>query len=230
MSVPAPRYAIYYLPDENSRLAQFGARWFGYDCHSGRTCDRASFGLGALAAQAVETPAKYGFHATLVAPFHLLPSVAIEDVIGRMRAVAASVRPPEPARLSMRELGRFVALRPDDDLPLRQLSVSCLVACNPLRASLSNAERERRLRSPFSEYQRILLETYGYPYVMDEFRFHMTLTGRLSDEERVRIQSALAGELAPILAEPVKIHALSLLEQATPDVPFRFYSRVELAA
>ncbi|MDA7948966.1 MAG: DUF1045 domain-containing protein [Hyphomicrobiaceae bacterium] len=230
MGTPAPRYAIYFLPGEGSALARFGARWFGYDCLAGHACRRESFGLGDLATRAVEGPARYGFHATLVAPFHLRPPVTIDDVLERLHAVAVSRRAPEPPLLSMHELGGFLALRPGDDLPLRRLAVACLFACNPLRAELSKAERDRRLRSPLTPYQRILMKAYGYPYVMDEYRFHITLTGKLEEMERKYIESALAEVLSPILVQPVPIDAISLLEQTTPDAPFRFHSRVQLSA
>ncbi len=230
MGGAAPRYAIYYLPDEGSRLAEFGARWFGYDCHAGRACERDTHGLGDSAAEVVAAPARYGFHATLVAPFHLGPGVKLDDVVARMESVARSVGGPQRLQLSMGELSGFLALRPDDDMPLRRLALACVMGCDTLRAALTQKERERRLRAHLTTYQRILMETYGYPYVADEFRFHMTLTGNLGEKERKRVATALAGPLAPILADGLELSAISLLEQRDANSQFRFHSRVALSA
>lgn len=230
MGGAAPRYAIYFLPDEGSALARFAARWFGYDCHTGHACERDMHGLGDLSAEAVGTPARYGFHATLVAPFHLAPAVTVDNVVARMEAIARSVRCPPPLRLSMGVLGGFLALRPENDISLRRLALACMFGCDTLRTALTDGERARRLRAPLTAYQRILMETYGYPYVGDQFRFHMTLTGNLGGRERERVSTALARTLEPILADPVELNAISLLVQPDPEAKFRVHSRVALCA
>ena len=44
------------------------------------------------------------------------------------------------------------------------------------------AELERRRKAGLSAAQEKMLLRWGYPYVLDEFRFHLTLTGRLQPE------------------------------------------------
>ena len=70
-----PRYAIYYVPDADSALSRFGAEILGYDPFTGNDV----LVPGDLIMQAPDWPAlikdprKYGFHATLKAPFPLAP-------------------------------------------------------------------------------------------------------------------------------------------------------------
>src|SRR5690606_41980730 len=58
--------------------------------------------------------------------------------------------------------------------------------------------------------QEELLGAYGYPYVMDEFRFHMTLTDRLEGEDCAEFRTAAQTWFAPVLGEPVMLDRLVL--------------------
>ena len=61
------RYAIYYLPPAGA-LADFGARWLGWDVRRGAAA--VQLDLPGLR-DATEAPRKYGFHGTLKPPFRL---------------------------------------------------------------------------------------------------------------------------------------------------------------
>ena len=63
-------------------------------------------------------------------------------------------------------------------------------AFNAYRAPLSAADRERRIKAKLSPRQIELMDQWGYPYVLDEYRFHMTLTGALLDNMRDRFRNA----------------------------------------
>ena len=66
------RHAIYFAPPAGSPLAEFGADWLGWDPATGRGRDGFDLpGLPRRRAELVATPARYGFHATLKAPFRL---------------------------------------------------------------------------------------------------------------------------------------------------------------
>jgi hypothetical protein len=81
------------------------------------------------------------------------------------------------------------------------------------------------LAAPLSERQRALLIEWGYPYVFDEFRFHMTLSSSLADaQERATLVAwwqARTNALGPLLVD----HAALFVEPA-PGEPFVLWQRM----
>ncbi len=135
----------------------------------------------------------------------------------------ATRRPPvEAAPLCLATLGDFLALVPSSPCPaIDVLAADCVRGFEPLRAPLSDADRQRRLKSPLSEKQRAYLEAWGYPYVFEEFRFHMTLTGPLAREHRDLIEPELRPRLVDAIGGPFVMDCLVVSKQASPDEPFR---------
>jgi putative phosphonate metabolism protein len=181
----AARYAIYFVPRAESRLYRFGAAALGYDCYSGG--DVASYCNGALAAatwhQLTAEPRTYGFHATLKAPFNLRRDVSEAELVDALVQFGRRHRAPKVFAASLGILGGFAALTPSAPAPeLDALADLCVRDFDRFRAPMTDAERTRRLKQPLSDRQRAYLDHWGYPYVLDEFRFHMTLTGRLEPE------------------------------------------------
>jgi Protein of unknown function (DUF1045) len=68
-----PRYAIYFVPAAGSDLYRFGSSILGYDCYTGEAVTHPDDVTGDAASwcSITEEPRRYGFHATLKAPFHL---------------------------------------------------------------------------------------------------------------------------------------------------------------
>ena len=95
---------------------------------------------------------------------------------------------------------------------------------NALRAPLTAPEIARRNPDRLTERQRAYLDRYGYPYVKDEFRFHMTLTDPVTMAEAARIEPVLHRLLAPILATPIEIDAVALFVEPEPGAPFIVHS------
>jgi hypothetical protein len=132
-------------------------------------------------------------------------------------------------RLKVAPIGGFTALVPAGrGDAVRTLAGDCVTAFNGFRAPLSERERERRLAAKLSPRQIELLDRWGYPYVFSEFRFHMTLTGRLPPHEQARWLPALATAFAPLVAATVDIDAISLLRQDDRDASFRVITRPPL--
>src|SRR5262249_12768926 len=77
-----PRYAIYFVPPADSALYRSGAGFLGYDCYPGKRLRQPQdTGLTASEwAQLTREPRRYGFHATLKAPFRLLPPFTEMDL------------------------------------------------------------------------------------------------------------------------------------------------------
>src|SRR5207245_1192733 len=79
----------------------------------------------------------------------------------------------------------FIAVIPAEPVAeLQQLAADCARDFDSFRAPLGAEDRARRRPEKLTERQRDYLDRWGYPYVMEEFRFHMTLTGRLDAERR----------------------------------------------
>lgn len=223
-----PRYAVYYAPEPGSPLAEFGADWLGRDCATGN--GRPLPAVPGVAperfAAITESARGYGFHATLKAPFHLKQDrdlAALEEAA----AAFAAERAPLDVRLGLRSLGGFLALMlTPADHRVTALAAAVVERLDGFRALPGPAELTRRREAGLSPQQEALLQRWGYPYVMSEFRFHMTLTARLPDgAERQAIVAALEPKVAAVTAGPVAIDAIALFVQQHKGAAFTMVRR-----
>jgi putative phosphonate metabolism protein len=222
------RFAAYFTPAPGSRLARFGAEILGYDCDAGATVPQRRLDRidPAAAAQAAAEPARYGFHGTLMAPFALAPGRSVDALTTALDAFAASRAPVSLGRLKVAPIGGFMALVPAGPQDaVAALAADCLSALDGFSAPLAQRDRERRLAAGLTQRQVELLDRWGYPYVREEFRFHMTLTGRLPPDARAPWQAALAAAFAPLADAPVALDAVSLLRQDDRGARFRVMAR-----
>lgn len=222
------RFALYFTPVPGSALARFGAAILGYDCDAGTPVPRRKLdGIAdAAAAAAAAEPARYGFHGTLMAPFELAPGRSADELAAALEAFARRRAPVPLGRLKVAPIGGFTALVPAGPQDaVGALAGDCVTAFNAHRAPVSTRDRERRLASRLSPRQIEFLDRWGYPYVFSEFRFHMTLTGRLPAHEQGRWQAALAAAFAALAPETVEVDAVSLVRQDDRDARFRVIAR-----
>lgn len=223
------RYALYFTPPPGSNLARIGADILGYDCYTGSAVEQPllpGIDTEELLAGTAE-PQRYGFHGTLKAPFALGEGQSISDLKGAVRDFAAEWPAIEVGTVSPRRLGRFIAMTPDEPCTdLMLFAAECVAAFDRFRRPLNDGDRERRAVHNLSPRQQALLERWGYPYVFDQFRYHMTLTGPLP-EERVAFWLDSLERYADG-PQPLTIDALTLLEQRSPDARFRVVERYEL--
>jgi putative phosphonate metabolism protein len=221
------RYAVYYAPPSGSALKRLADAWLGRDPDRD---ERVSFpvveGLTPERLQEVTaSPRHYGFHATMKAPFALADGMEAAGLLGDVEAFAMNRRPVR-VRLEVGELGGFLALVPaEPSAALDRLAADCVREFDSFRAPLSDEERRRRGGDQLSEAERANLEQWGYPYVFEQFRFHMTLTGPLEDPERGRVKAILEHAFGPYLGEPVVIDQLALFTQTHHVAPFRVVGR-----
>ena|SRR6516165_6572060 len=197
-----PRYAIYFVPAAQSRLYRFGSFVLGYDCYTGKpvppdndfTIDRKEWD------KLTEEPRRYGFHATLKAPFHLSHACTEAQLISAISSFAGLGHVVTTIAPAIRMLGGFAAMVPEHAEPT--------VA--------------RRLALGLSQNQMQNLERWGYPFLFSDFRFHMTLTGRISLDRRNEVLAWLAKTFDRMCgSEPITIDRLALVRQDGADVPFR---------
>lgn len=223
------RYAIYYAP-EPGPLAEFGAAWLGWDPAAG--AEAAHPQVAALprpVAELTETPRKYGFHGTIKPPFRLAEGQSVEALHAAAQALCARLAPVTLHGLHLSRLGAFLALTPRGDASaLAALAAKVVQALDAFRAPPSEAEIGRRNPDKLSPAQRALMEKWGYPYVFDEFRFHLTLTGKLDSAEAEAVEAALAPVVAPLLPVPFRIGSLCLFGEAE-DGRFHLLHRYTLS-
>ncbi|WP_225769494.1 DUF1045 domain-containing protein [Inquilinus sp. Marseille-Q2685] len=226
------RYAIYYAPPTGSALAEVGADLLGRDPETGEARPQPRLdGIDPDRFHAItEDPRHYGFHATLKAPFALAEGVTGEALHAAAEAFAAGRAPAAGPALALASIGGFLALVPSAAAPeVHALADACVETFDRFRAPLTAAELERRRRSPLTPAQDRHLERWGYPYVFDEFRFHMTLTARLTDKaEHERVHAALVERTAPVCVDPLRIDAIAVYEQDDRQSPFRITGRYKL--
>lgn len=217
------RYAIYFAPARDSDLWALGASWLGRDAATGWPVPQAiPEGMDPQAFRALtESPRTYGFHATLKPPMR----VALGQGFSGLQASAISMSelfaPIDMGPLAVNEIGGFLALTPQDmPIEVGRLAAECVTQFDHLRLPMTDEERQKRLRSNLTERQIELMDTYGYPYVMEEFRFHMTLSNRIEDdEERARLKAAATAHFAPALADPVMLDRICIFHEMEAGAP-----------
>ncbi|WP_331375528.1 DUF1045 domain-containing protein [Sinorhizobium chiapasense] len=207
-----PRYAIYYAPAREHPLSVAASGWLGRDAFG--KFDAAGDVRPQADGLLTSEPRRYGFHATLKAPFRLREGTSVDDLEQAIRRFAASRSscPIGPLRLDL--LGGFFALVPASPIPaLRNFAAQIVEEFDRFRAPMIASELQRRLQTPLDEIETVHLVRWGYPYVLDRFRFHMTLTGRVAEEDRVQTRARLEKVFRPYLPEDYRIDTLSLFVQ-----------------
>jgi putative phosphonate metabolism protein len=218
-----PRYAIYFVPAPGSDLDRFGASLLGYDAFGGE-----DLGFPDGVTQAVpdwhdltRDPRKYGFHATLKAPFALTPDLNEAELIAACESFAGTARPIPVIIPVVKAISGFIAVVPAEvSDELNRLAADCVRDFDSFRAPLSAEDRARRNPSALTAAQVGHLDRWGYPYVMDDFRFHMTLTGRVAAERREQLVALLHDRFAALELETLAVDRIAVFRQ--DDAASRF--------
>lgn len=227
------RYAIYWTPDPAGELAALGAAWLGHDPALGRTVPRMV--LPGLAADehdaATLSPRRYGLHGTLKPPFALAQGADPADLRARLALFAAAMPAFTVPALDLTDIKGFLALVPGEPCPaLHALADAAVRTFDDLRAPAGDAELARRRKANLTPRQDGHLVRWGYPYVFEDFAFHVTLTERLDEVQRRRFRDILAPLVAPFCAAPWRFDSVSLLRQDAPAAPFVLDERFRLGS
>lgn len=205
------RYAIYYTAQ--GAFARQGAAWLGWDIDTGQAVPHPTF-EGVDVETLTQSVRKYGFHGTLKAPFHLAESTDEDGLRTAVRTLASQLHCIQVEGLKVTALGRFLALTPTgDDSALKHLAAQVVKTLDPFRAPLAPDDLARRHKPNLSAAHEANLQQWGYPHVMDQFRFHMTLTGRLPKTNLPRVHNTVHAYFAPVLPSPFRLDALTLVGQ-----------------
>jgi hypothetical protein len=227
------RYAIYYTPQPGTALAAFGRSWFGR-ANDGVTLQAFSeAGLaGTSFAKLAVAPGRYsGLHAMFRAPFALRDGIEADELKSRLVGFAARRKPAETGPLTLSRAGRYLVLRPVEATPaLDWLAAQCVASFEEFAAPLSDSERAEHASPALNDYQRLLLESFGDPHVLSEYRFSITLTGPLDATHLERVAQALWPVLEEICASGVTVDGLSLFGDNGGRPPMRLIGRYKLGA
>lgn len=213
----APRFAVYFSPADQTPLARFGER----------VLSRTATKISPIENQRdtawqnlLARPRHYGFHATLKAPFELADSVSEEGLVEAVENLAATLGVCSLEGLKVKEFNGFAALafdrQPD---AVASLARQCLLQLEPLRAPLSEFDYQRRDPDYLSERQRQYLSEFGYHHVLEDFDFHMTLSGALEDKKEVFL-TYLRESYAQLVLEAPVLDRLCIFSQPNREQPF----------
>lgn len=223
---PQVRVALYYAPLPDDPLTPLSAAWLGRDAVTGAPVRQPDI---AGIAEVTAEPRRYGFHATLKPPMRLADGRSRQDLMRAVRALAADIAPFDLPALSVQDLQGFLALRETAPCPpLQALCDACVAQLDDFRAPPTAAELARRRQSRLTPAHTAMLERWGYPYVFEEWFFHMTLTRRLAPEEKSIFLPGAEAWFAAALAVPRRVADVCLFTQAGPDAPFQLAERVRL--
>ncbi len=226
------RFAIYYAPEPGTTLHHIGTTWLGRDLSGD---DPVTPDLPAEISpeewlEATASARRYGFHATLKPPFHLAEGSQLVNLRSALRDFTACQPALHCAPLIVRQLGSFLALTTSQPCPdLHQLAADCVRHFEPFRLRLTEAETMQRRHSSMTTAELKNLAQWGYPYVLDTWQFHMTLTSSLAPEPRQLFYAHLEDRFSQTDTRPLSISSLCLLEESQPGANFKIVERFPLA-
>jgi putative phosphonate metabolism protein len=225
------RYGIYFAPARGVSLHELGSRWLGRDAATGESLDPE---LPANLAhdfwcRATLSPRRYGFHATLKPPFRLAEGVCFEDLQSALHEFAAARSAFHAPALAVNKLGRFLALTlSETSEPFENLAADCVSEFDSFRAPATDEELAQRLQAKLTLREREHVHRWGYPYVFDTWKFHMSLTGSLSSEDLPPLEEHLRERFRPAECKPLPINSICIFHETHPGAPFRIVDRATL--
>jgi putative phosphonate metabolism protein len=220
------RVAIYWAPELDDPLHAAGSAWLGRDAETAaRVAQPAIPGLADITAD----PRGYGLHATLKPPFRL--ATGYQAFLAEATRWAAGIAPFALPPLSVQDLKGFLALRETEPCPpLHALADSAVAALDHHRAPPSEEELARRRKAKLTPAQEEMLTRWGYPYVMGEWQFHVTLTHRLPAQEAARIRPLAEAHFTGLVEQPRQVGTVCIFTQAAPGQPFLIAERLQLGS
>ena len=233
--IAAYRHAAYFSPAPDSAAWLLGAQWLGRCPRSGKNLAQPvpDYWKPSFFAQITREPRRYGWHATLKAPFVLESGYALADLQARFTALAASFNQIFMLEVEVAQVGNFLALVLRQPCQrLHDVARACVEQLHACAASLPPSEVARRSRGGLSPRQQAMLAKWGYPYVLDDFVFHITLTGpldNLSAAQREQLAGHARNWFAPLLEQGLCVDAVSWFCEAQAGADFHFVERFGFA-
>jgi len=203
------RVAVYFTPQSCPPLMQAASQWL--ETSGPKVADISAVEMESL----LQAPNHYGFHATIKPPFRLKTGHTLNDVEKELAAFAKELLPFFLPPLEIARIDNFFCLRPvSDSEAVHNLAAEVVQRFDHFRRPADDKELEHRRAAGLTKRQDHLLLIWGYPYVLDEFRFHLTLTGKIDNDRYVEpLIQELSARFDPVLQEPVSFDGVSLFVQ-----------------
>jgi putative phosphonate metabolism protein len=216
------RFAIYFAPAATTALWSRAAAWLGRDASTDQKSLPAPAELDTeVLHHATKSARRYGFHATVKAPMILREGTTRQGLEAALADFAESHRAVSVGAVEIRSLDGFLAIVPRlQPQALTDFVGLCVAHFEPFRAPMAASDRDGRVGKGLTARQIELLDQFGYPYVMEQFRFHMTLTDRLPAPERDIMLEAAQNWFAPAMPDELVLDRLSLFEEPQAGAPF----------
>jgi len=224
------RYAVYVAPERATRLWHFGNRVLGRDAETGEAVAQiVPDGFEPIDWQSfTASPRRYGFHATMKAPFRLAPGKSESELFDAARAFAKIRTPIRNIQLKPVLSGDYVMLGVKEaDRRVHEFAEACVSHFDMFRAPLTDDERAKR-GADLTDRQKKNLERWGYPYVFNDFTFHLTLAGPLPKERAEDALRALTtGYELAVKGETLAVESVCIFAEPE-DGLFRLVLRAPL--
>ena len=188
------RYAVYFCPAPDTNWGVAGAQWLGRCAVTGKKDQQLQLpGIDPeLFSSLTSHPKRYGWHATLKAPFKLVPEHDVGDLLLKMHQLAKSLKPFDLPRLGVSTTGGFLSLRPTEiSVQLNDAAAMCVRDLQSFALPLTADDLIRRRKAKLTPEQDKLLVEWGYPWVLDQFNFHFSLTGSLQSIDEPKQQKLI---------------------------------------
>lgn len=253
----AVRYAVYFAPNPldtgstSAELHKVMVSLLGRDALTGEAvplCVPQGFTEEEWRG-VVKTPAHYGLHATLKAPFELVRAGIRATLMRYVAEIASHFVPfslPKmqlawiPDHSAVKSVGNreivdgeiergFFALVPEKPSSLLPfLERACVMDLDTFRAPLSSEDIARRHLN--TERERNYLAMWGYHRVLEDFCFHITLTGSIANMAlRDRVQDVLEKALVNVIERPLTFDSIVLFRQQRRTLPFVAVQRFQFS-
>lgn len=231
------RYALYFCPAPDTAWWEAGSRWLGRDAmQTHRMAQNHIPGLPDIMLEKMTSaPSRYGFHATLKAPFSLLEGFQESELIAMASAFAKVQHSIRLDKLQVGMMGDFLALRPSGNTAeINALAMRCVSFFDVLRSAPDAAYLAKRRHAGLSARQEALLQQWGYPYTEEEYRFHISLSdtlGELDADAQYALRKAAEEHFGRLLdTQPLAIDALTIFREEHPGAPLTFWRRFPFQA
>jgi hypothetical protein len=216
------RCAICFTPPADDTLTIAAARWLRRDPYTGARIAWPVEGL-------VETdhafltaaPRRIGFHVSLKAPFRIAIEHELSDVQTALTKFCRRVPPLTVDAVRIALIENFFALVPvTPSAELHELAADFVTVFDQYRSPTSDLDLARGDIGRLNGRQFANLMAWGHPYVLDQFRFHMTLTGPIDELERDYVAQMLRRHFGSLTDEPLCISQVALFIEPEPNAPF----------
>lgn len=226
------RCAVYFVPEIHSAWWQAGSAWLGRCAATGLSMGQPPLlGISSeFQRGCTSEPRRYGWHATIKAPFKIKPGENLRSVMSALHDLANTLPSFDLPPLQVSSDGGFLALRPMGDVSqINSTAAACVMGLHRFTTPLNETDLTRRRQAQLTPEQDRLLLAWGYPYVFDEFQFHLSLTGRLDgmnlDERAVwHLAAEKYFEHLPIC----RFDRLALFVEPERGANFQLFEQVEL--